>query len=389
LKDLGQPQAAESAYRDAQVLWRKLLENFHTEDHRFHLAVNYDALGILLREAGRTAESLAAFQDAQAIWLELVADFNQEDRRMHLGQTDDAISNLLMAFSRFDEAAETERQALVVWKKLAVDFNNNSYRERATLASEQLAHLLHEQGQDAEAETLERELAEAPSSQTLNQLAWRLATAPDAKLRSGSNAVSYAERAVAQTNRKHVSYLDTLAAAYAETGQFAKAISVQKEALALSQNAQEKQDLASKLRLYENNSPYRDHVSLAELTRTWLAEGKFADAEPLARECLTLREIEIPDDWRTFNARSMVGDALLGQKKYAEAEPLLLAAYEGMKQREDKIPAAGKLRVKETLQRLVQLYDATGPTDRAGEWKRKLAEFDQAESETKNIVPKP
>jgi len=34
----------------------------------------------------------------------------------------------------------------------------------------------------------------------------------------------------------------------------------------------------------------------------------------------------------------MLGGSLLGQKKYAEAEPLLLSGYEGMKQREVKIP---------------------------------------------------
>ena len=48
----------------------------------------------------------------------------------------------------------------------------------------------------------------------------------------------------------------------------------------------------------------------------------------------------------------MLGGALLGQKKYAEAEPLLLAGYEGMKQREAKIPPEGKVRLTEALERL-------------------------------------
>ena len=85
----------------------------------------------------------------------------------------------------------------------------------------------------------------------------------------------------------------------------------------------------------------------------------------------------------------MLGGSLLGQKKYAEAEPLLLSGYEGMKQREDKIPATGKSRVKETLQRLVQLYESTGQSEKAAEWKKKLAEFDQTEAEKKAAVRKP
>ena len=96
------------------------------------------------------------------------------------------------------------------------------------------------------------------------------------------------------------------------------------------------------------------------LVVTLLDEKKFAEAEPLARECLTLRNKQIPDDWRVFNARHLLGASLLGQKKYAEAEPFLLTGYEGMKQREDKIPAAGKVSLKDTLQRLVQLCEATG-----------------------------
>ena len=106
---------------------------------------------------------------------------------------------------------------------------------------------------------------------------------------------------------------------------------------------------------------------------------KFHEAEPFARECLEIRDRTIPDDWRTCNARSFLGSSLLGQKKYAEAEPLLLEAYEGMTEREDKIPLSGKLRPKECLQWLVQLYEETNRPEQAALWKQKLAEFDRTE----------
>jgi tetratricopeptide (TPR) repeat protein len=181
--------------------------------------------------------------------------------------------------------------------------------------------------------------------------------------------------------------LDTLAAAYAEAGQYTNAVKVQKEAIALLQNEEQKKDYASRLRLYESGSPYHDHGALAERTQALLLEEKFAEAEALAQECLALREKLIPDDWRTSNARSLLGGALLGQKKYTEAEPLLLSGYEGMTQRKEKIPAAGKVRLKETLHRLVQLYDATGRADQAAEWKQKLAEFEQAETGKQPAAP--
>ena len=68
----------------------------------------------------------------------------------------------------------------------------------------------------------------------------------------------------------------------------------------------------------------------------------------------------------------MLGGALLGQKKYAEAEPLLLQGYEGMKQREAQIPQAGKVRLAEATERLVRLYEATNQPENARTWREKL-----------------
>jgi hypothetical protein len=70
---------------------------------------------------------------------------------------------------------------------------------------------------------------------------------------------------------------------------------------------------------------------------------------------------------------------LLAQKRYAEAEPWLLAGYEGMKERKNKV-SGGDRHVRDALQRLVQLCEATGQAEKAAEWGKKLAEFDQAEA---------
>jgi eukaryotic-like serine/threonine-protein kinase len=72
----------------------------------------------------------------------------------------------------------------------------------------------------------------------------------------------------------------------------------------------------------------------------------------------------------------MLGGSLLAQKKYAEAEPLLFSGYEGLKQREDKIPTEGKVRLNEALKRLAQLYDTTQRPEQAVEWRKKLAELE-------------
>ena len=60
-----------------------------------------------------------------------------------------------------------------------------------------------------------------------------------------------------------------------------------------------------------------------------------------------------------------------------------------MKQREDKIPAIERPCLKEALQRLVRLHDATGRSGQAAAWKQKLAAFEKAETEQKAATEPP
>ncbi|WZO98828.1 tetratricopeptide repeat protein [Isosphaeraceae bacterium EP7] len=109
---------------------------------------------------------------------------------------------------------------------------------------------------------------------------------------------------------------------------------------------------------------------------TLLEVEAWDEAEPVLRECLAIREEAAPDEWFTPNTRSMLGEALLGQEKYAEAEPLLRSGYEGMTQRADKIPPQAKLsRLGAALDRLIALAEATGKADEAKAWKEERAKF--------------
>jgi tetratricopeptide (TPR) repeat protein len=115
----------------------------------------------------------------------------------------------------------------------------------------------------------------------------------------------------------------------------------------------------------------------------YIQAGQSTKAEPLLRESLAIREEKRPDAWTTFDTKSKLGAALLGQKKHGEAEPLLLAGYKGMKDREAKIPPPDKIRLIEALERLVQLYKATGNKDKAEEWQKKLIDAKAAKQRAK------
>jgi serine/threonine protein kinase len=114
----------------------------------------------------------------------------------------------------------------------------------------------------------------------------------------------------------------------------------------------------------------RTSKQMAMLGQNLLYQHKYTDAEPLLRDSLKVCETKQPDAWTTFSVQSQLGEALLGQKKYADAEPLLLQGYQGMMEHEAKIPPQGKIRLTEALERLVQLYEATGKKDQADKWRK-------------------
>jgi hypothetical protein len=124
-------------------------------------------------------------------------------------------------------------------------------------------------------------------------------------------------------------------------------------------------------RLFDRNpnSP-ADAAALAARGTMLLLQKKPAEAELKLRGCLTLRQKIQPDDWTTYDTESLLGETLLEQKKYAEAEPLLLSGYQGTKQRESTIPAQDRSHLTKALERLVRLYEAWGKEDQALKWRQ-------------------
>jgi tetratricopeptide (TPR) repeat protein len=89
--------------------------------------------------------------------------------------------------------------------------------------------------------------------------AWIKATCPDDKYRDGKKAIELATKACELTAWKAGGCLDTLAAAYAETGHFDKAVKFQRQALELLEAEKRDGEAArARLKLFEEKKPYRD-----------------------------------------------------------------------------------------------------------------------------------
>jgi len=95
------------------------------------------------------------------------------------------------------------------------------------------------------------------NSMSFNNIAWIYATAPDPGIRNARKAVEYATKACQLTHWKDNAYFDTLAAAYAEAGDFDNALKFQSQYLAASPQNKEAQ---TKLRMYQNHIPYHEEV---------------------------------------------------------------------------------------------------------------------------------
>jgi serine/threonine protein kinase/tetratricopeptide (TPR) repeat protein len=153
--------------------------------------------------------------------------------------------------------------------------------------------------------------------------------------------------------------MNNLANAYHLAGRLDEAVTLHEEALRCRQAKLGPKHLATL-------------QSMNNLARAYIACHR-ADAEPLLRQALAIRQEKLPDDWATFDTRSLLGGILLDRENYAEAEPLLVSGYDGLEARAAKIPAPLKDRLPEAGKRVVALYEAWGKNDKAAEWRARLS----------------
>jgi Flp pilus assembly protein TadD len=97
----------------------------------------------------------------------------------------------------------------------------------------------------------------------LNGAAWFEATCPESRFRDGKTAVRDAARACERGKWKEPGIIDTLAVAYAETGDFDRAISYESQAVNLAGALPfEKGELQAHLRLLQEHKPVREELKI-------------------------------------------------------------------------------------------------------------------------------
>ena len=265
---------------------RKILGNTHPE-----VALSLESLAAVLQCQGKLSEAEALQREALAIQRKLL-DAEHPDVALTLF----GLGRLLGKENILDEAETSLNEAITIQRKIL-----NSKHPNLFVSLNELAAVFEKEGKLVEAASVRHEAAEngdtrsqyalglmyasgrgVPKDETeadkwyrkameqyrkaagngdarsLNGIAWFLATCDDSKLRDGSGAIGFADRVVAATSRKDPNILDTLAAAYAEAGQFTNAVRIEQEAITLLHTESEITNYTSRLRLYESNTPYRE-----------------------------------------------------------------------------------------------------------------------------------
>ncbi|MCX8092124.1 MAG: tetratricopeptide repeat protein, partial [Verrucomicrobiae bacterium] len=274
-------------------------------------AEGHNRLGFLLAKQGQLDAAIAAFREA------LRLDPNHADARKNLGnalfesgQPQAALGELeraarlapesgvirahqasvLAALGRDAEALEQAREAVrlqpgyptahyVLANLLLKQNDRRAAREHYLRALESRPDFAEAHYQLGILALMEQNAAEARQRlgqalryradwpEALNNLAWLLATHPNPNLRNGPEALRLAKRAVELAGHPQPEQLDTLAAAYAEAGDFASAVATAHKALEVAQRSGQDTlatGIATRLQLYAQRRPYREEHSTYE-----------------------------------------------------------------------------------------------------------------------------
>ncbi|MGH7178987.1 MAG: tetratricopeptide repeat protein, partial [Tepidisphaeraceae bacterium] len=296
------------------------------------IQLDKQAIGLLSKSVGRSHPDVARVLNNQAMTLMAMRRFTDaepifreaiEIRRTVFGpehpEVCEGLSNLALSLheqKKFADAEAVYRQAVEVADKVLADPDAQS------LMLNNFALLLTEQRKFDEAATIQRRLVESHRKQT----------------------DTHPERLVLALRN----LADTLRSA----GNRREAEQFYRECL------QTNRQLRAGERLTADAS-----ASLAQLLSD---ESRFAEAQSLLETTLEIRvRLLPPGHWQIANARSLLGQSLASQKKFEQAEPLLLAGYNELTD-----PAQVRRR-QAALKRIIDLYEAWGRPRDAEVWRAK------------------
>ena len=269
-----QTVARGAYYRDYEAFCRQWVK---TDPQSLNA---HNSLAVVLTMDGRLQEAGGHYEEALKIAPDSAqARSNLANLRLQQGRLQEA-HGLLQEALRLDPDSFATHNALgamllgqgrieqaIPHFARAIGLNSENQQGHANLANA-LAH----QGNTRQAVHHYREALRIHPGlvHVANRLAWILATDPDPGLRSGAEAVDLAEQFCRPPNDANPMFLDTLAAAYAETGRFPKALETATRAAALASPGGQP-ELADQIR--QRLAAYRERRPVRYSEIQWRTSG--------------------------------------------------------------------------------------------------------------------
>ena len=261
-----------SYWRNSETLWTHALAVTTNND------VAHNNLGYLCVDRGELDEAMSHFEAASKIRSgksdphynlgTAFIEMNLGDALARKGQPDEAMAHFEQAIKLQPDYAEAYyNRGNVLYAKGRIDEAITDFEKTLQIqpndadAHTCLGNALLRQGSVKEAIAQYKTASElAPDDpHSRNNIAWLLATSADASIRDGAKAVDLALQAAALSGGREPRFLRTLAAAYAESGRFSKALAVAQQALTIAR-MQGKAGLANLLE--KDVVFYRGHLPL-------------------------------------------------------------------------------------------------------------------------------
>ena len=263
--NLGNALLQNGQWEEAIIQYRKALE-LEPQNASAH-----GNLAELLLRQGQVEEALAHFRKAVELQpYDARSRGKLADALMRIGQTHQAIAQYQQALDlspdsgdlhhRFGSALAQAGQldAAAAQYQLALKLEPTNAVIHCNLGNVLLRKGLQRQAMMQFQAALKIDPA---SVESLNNLAWLLATSPEASIRDGLHALALAEQARQLSRGTNPAILDTVAAAYAECARYPEAVVAAEQALRVAQ-AQNQISMADAIRkqieLFQKGIPFRE-----------------------------------------------------------------------------------------------------------------------------------
>jgi tetratricopeptide (TPR) repeat protein len=313
---------SEGKLAESEEHYRKILPLVRNEERKGNikaenLAGALDNFGYLRRTQGDSKEAELSFRESLALRSQM-----PKESLYIIGPTRSTLASTLADQGRFEEALQTAREAVAEYRQ-----REETGTPNFGFALTVLGGFLTEKDDYAEADANLRE-AEAIQRKFLNP----------SSLWLGDN-------------------LRNQAISFYEQGRYAESLSKVTETLKIYR---------------ESFGPYYDNYPTALIIQGLILAktGQPKEGEKILREAVKIRTDLLPKGhyWVALT-NSALGECLTIEKRYNEAEPLLLASYESLKSSQ----GASNPRTQIALQRLITLYEKWGRLDAASAYRDKLS----------------